>query len=65
MSHFVHLHYACGAEWSIYGLGLLSAKENCHDTWNTAKDLCLFVSNQETLAIKSCAQRSGAFNVFN
>ncbi len=25
--------------------------------------LCVFVSNQETFAIKSCAQRSGAFNV--
>ena len=50
------------AEWSIYGPGLPSANKNHHDTWNTAKDLCLFVSNQETFAIKSCAQRSGAFN---
>ncbi len=49
-------------EWSIYGLGLPSAKENHHDMWNTAQDLCLFVSNQEMFAIKSCAQRSGAFN---
>ncbi len=26
------LHYMHGVEWSIYGLGLLSAKENNHDT---------------------------------
>ncbi len=57
------LRYACGAEGSIYGLGLPSAKENHHDTWNTAQELCLFVSNQETFTIKSCAQRSGAFNL--
>ena len=44
--------YACGVEWSIYGLGVPSAKENLHDTWNTAQDLCLFVSNQEMFAIK-------------
>ena len=25
-------------------------------------DLCVFVSNQETFEIKSCAQQSGAFN---
>ncbi len=25
-------------------------------------DLCVFVSDQETFAIKSCAQQSGAFN---
>ena len=56
------LHYMHGAEWSIYGLGLPSAKENHHDTWNTAQDLCLLVSNQETFAIKSCAQQQGAFN---
>ncbi len=36
-------------------------KENHHDTWNT--DLCVCVSNQETFAIKSCAQWSGAFNL--
>ena len=53
-----------GAEWSKYGLGLPSAKENHHDTWNTAQDFCLFVSNQETFAIKSCVQWSGAFNFF-
>ncbi len=29
----------------------------------TVQDLCVFVSNQETFAIKSCAQRSEAFNV--
>ncbi len=53
------------AEWSIYELGLLSAKENHDDTWNTVQDLCLFVSNhgnQETFPIKSCVQRSRAFN---
>ena len=49
----VRLHYACGVEWSMYGLGLPSAKENLHDTWNAAQDLCLFVSNQETFAIKN------------
>ncbi len=32
------------------------------DTWNTVQDLCVFVSNQETFAVKSCAQRSRAFN---
>ncbi len=32
-----------------------------YDTWNTVQDLCVFVSNQETSAIKSCAQRSRAF----
>ena len=37
--------------------------ENHHDTWNTVQDLCGFVSNQEMFAIKSCAQRSGAFNI--
>ncbi len=31
-------------------------------THGIAQDLRLFVSNQETFAIKSCAQRSGAFN---
>ncbi len=59
---FEPLHYACGAEWSIYGLGLPSAKENHHDTWNTAQDLWFFFSNNEMFAIKGCAQRSGAFN---
>ncbi len=49
--------------WSIYGLGLPSAKENDHDTWNIVQDLCVFVSNQETFAIKSCMQRLRAFNV--
>ncbi len=64
LSCFVGLEYEfCGAEWSIYGLSLPSAKENHHDTWNTAQDLCLFVSNQETFVIKSCAHRSGAFNL--
>ena len=58
------LHYAHPAEWSIYGLGLLSAKENHQDTWNTVQDFCVFVSNRETFAIKSCAQQSGAFNLF-
>ncbi len=46
----------------MYGLGLPCAKENHHDTWNTVQDLCVFVSNQETFAIKSCAQLSRAFN---
>ncbi len=36
--------------------------ENHHDTWNTVQDLRVFVSNQETFVIKSCAQRSRAFN---
>ena len=53
------------AEWLIYGLGLPSAKENHHDTWNTVQDLCLFVSNQEMFAIKRCAQQSGAFKFFS
>ena len=38
------LHYAHAAEWSIYGIGLPSAKENRHDTWNTVQDLCVFVN---------------------
>ncbi len=33
----------------------------CVFTWNTAQDLCLFVSYQEMFVIKSCLQRSGAF----
>ncbi len=33
------------------------------DTWNTVQDLFVFVSNQEMFAIKSCAQRSRAFNL--
>ena len=37
-----------------------SAKENHRR--NTVQDFCVFVSNQETVAIKSCAQRSMAFN---
>ncbi len=37
--------------------------ENHHDTWNTDQHLCVFVRNQVTLANKSCAQRSGAFNL--
>ncbi len=57
------LHYAHAAEWSIYGLGLQSAKENHHDTWHTVQDLCAFVSGHETFAIKCCTQRSGAFNL--
>ncbi len=31
------LHYGHAAEWLIYGLGLPSAKENHHDTWNTVQ----------------------------
>ncbi len=30
---------------------------------NTVQDLCAFFSNQEMFAIKSCAQRSWAFNI--
>ncbi len=56
------LHYAHAADWSIYGLGLPSAKENHHDTWHTVQDLCVFVNNQGTFAIKSCVQRLRAFN---
>ncbi len=55
-------HYARVAEWLIYGLGLPSASENHHDTWDTVQDPCVFVSNQETFAIKSCVQRLRAFN---
>ncbi len=32
---------------------------NHHDTWNTVQDLCVFVNNQETFAIKSCAAVGG------
>ncbi len=55
------LHYAHAAEWSIYGLGLPSAKENHHDTWNTVQDLYVFVSNQVTFAIKELRPAVGGF----
>ncbi len=55
------LHYVLAAEWSIYGLGVPSAKEKHHDTWNTAQDLCGFVSNQGTFAIKELRAAVGGF----
>ncbi len=53
----------CAAEWSIYGLGLLSAKEN-HMTHGIQSKItvCLSVFKKR-FVIKSCAQRSGAFNL--
>ncbi len=54
-------HYTHGTEWLIYGLGLSSAEENHHDTWNTAQDLCLVVNNQETVAIKELCAAVGGF----
>ena len=46
-----------GAEWSISGLGLPSAKENHHDTWNTSKiSVCLSVIKERS---RSRAARSG------
>ncbi len=43
--------------------GRYMGSENHHDMWNIVQDLCMFVSNQETFAIKSSAQWSGAFNL--
>ena len=46
----------------LHVCGLSNAKENHHNTRNTVQDLSVFVSNQETFAIKSCAQPASAFN---
>ncbi len=48
--------YMHGLEWSIHGLSLPSAKENHHDTWNRAQDLCLSVIRKRS---QSRAARSG------
>ena len=59
------LHYACAAKWSIYGLGLPSAKENHRDTWNTVQDLCVFISNQDSLRSRTAHSGRGLLIPWN
>ncbi len=54
-------HYASGAEWSIYGLGVPSAKQHHHDTLNTVQDLCVFVSNKGKFGIQEPRAAVGGF----